>query len=82
MVLINKHAVIGGHEDGIGVLNIGRLSFEGEVKIGKVIAGHAGDSPMYFSANKDKEHQVNSYEVLVYEENRLDERINSYWVHE
>lgn len=77
MILINKHAVIGGHEDGIGVLSIGRLSFEGEVKIGKVMTAQTEDAPMYFSADKDKERRVNSYEVLVYNENRFDERINS-----
>ncbi|RZC36411.1 DUF3421 domain containing protein, partial [Asbolus verrucosus] len=38
LALVGKHAVIGGHEDGGGQLNVGRISHEGEIKIGKITA--------------------------------------------
>jgi hypothetical protein len=34
--LIDKHAVIGGHEDGSGYMSIGRINYQNEFKIGKI----------------------------------------------
>jgi hypothetical protein len=74
--LINKHAVLGGHEDGGGILNVGRISHENEVKIGKVTAYSTGNAYFYFS-NKGKEERVNSYEILLYNDNSVDVRFKA-----
>ncbi|RZC33801.1 DUF3421 domain containing protein [Asbolus verrucosus] len=69
LVLLNKHAVIGGHEDGQGQINIGRISYEGETKIGKVNSFVVGDASFRFADNNDREPVVKSYEILLYYNN-------------
>ncbi|XP_044263432.1 uncharacterized protein LOC123010533 [Tribolium madens] len=69
--LLHQHAVIGGHEDRSGVLNIGRISYEGETKIGKINSFNVGNALFFFNRNQKEEH-VNSYEILLYKENNLD----------
>ncbi|KYB25002.1 hypothetical protein TcasGA2_TC031416 [Tribolium castaneum] len=69
--LIGQHAVIGGHEDGHGVINIGRISYEGETKIGKINSFRTETAAFFFNKNQ-KEAFVNSYEILLYRENSYD----------
>ncbi|XP_044262490.1 uncharacterized protein LOC123009958 [Tribolium madens] len=69
--LIDQHAVIGGHEDGHGLINIGRISYEGETKIGKINSFNAGNALFFFNKYQNEEH-INSYEILLYKENNLD----------
>ncbi|XP_063915498.1 uncharacterized protein LOC135131617 [Zophobas morio] len=60
-----KHVVIGGTEDE-KVLNIGRVSFQGEVIVGKVCSYNTGSANLYFPYD-GQEIGVASYEILIYE---------------
>jgi hypothetical protein len=73
--LIGKHLVVGGTENG-KVLNIGRVSYQGEVIVGKVYSYSVGDALMFFPYHSN-ETSVVSYEVLVYEHFEIDARINT-----
>ncbi|XP_068917934.1 uncharacterized protein [Tenebrio molitor] len=77
LALIDKHAVIGGHEDGLGYINIGRISHEGEVKIGKINSFSAESAQFYFNDN-GLERLITSYEILMYNDKDLDVRIKPY----
>lgn len=61
---INKILVIGGYEDDV-IINIGRVMYQGELKIGKVLSSNIGKAHLYFVHN-DNEKEVNTYEVLTY----------------
>ncbi|RZC35673.1 DUF3421 domain containing protein [Asbolus verrucosus] len=75
--LLDKHAVIGGHNDGYGQINIGRIKHEGETKIGKINSWAVGGAYFYFN-NKGKEGvNVKSYEILIYRNADIDVRIKS-----
>ncbi|XP_063923018.1 uncharacterized protein LOC135137321 [Zophobas morio] len=62
---IGKHLVIGGFEDG-KMINIGRAMFQGELVVGKVLGFQAEKAKLYF-IHGDKEYEVSSYEVLIYQ---------------
>ncbi|RZC34220.1 hypothetical protein BDFB_003909 [Asbolus verrucosus] len=65
LTLLEKHAVNGGHIDNYGEISIGRISQEGETKIGIVVSYNVGNA--YFIYNNDGvEKRVPSYEILVY----------------
>ncbi|RZB94397.1 DUF3421 domain containing protein [Asbolus verrucosus] len=61
---IGKHLVMGGTESGKAV-NIGRVSYQGEVIVGKVCGYIIGNARMFFPY-QNAEVTVSSYEVLVY----------------
>ncbi|CAH1383066.1 unnamed protein product [Tenebrio molitor] len=63
--LAGKHLVAGGTENG-KILNIGRVSYQGEVIVGKVCSYNVGNALMFFPYHNN-EISVKSYEVLVYE---------------
>ncbi|XP_063918574.1 uncharacterized protein LOC135133938 [Zophobas morio] len=66
--LSGRHGVIGGHEDGLGSINIGRISYEGGTQIGKINSFGIGNAYFKYVENPWKESgEVQSYEVLVYE---------------
>ena len=72
---IGKYLVPGGTENG-KLLNIGRVSYQGEVIVGKVCGYNIGNALMFFPYGKD-EISVGSYEVLVYDDSpKIDERIS------
>ena len=71
--MIDKRPIIGGHENG-GILYIGRLSYEGNIRIGKIVPFNTEDARFYFN-NQGSEKSVSSYEVLVYNENAVDVRL-------
>ncbi|RZB94396.1 DUF3421 domain containing protein, partial [Asbolus verrucosus] len=64
--LIGRHLVVGGTENG-KILNIGRVTYQGEVIVGKVCGYNIGDAQMFFPY-QNKEISVSSYEVLVYDD--------------
>ena len=64
----DKVGVIGRHEDGWGVTHIGRISYEGETKIGKVNLFRAGKANFYFH-DRGTERDIGDnylFEVLYY----------------
>jgi hypothetical protein len=63
--LAGKHLVAGGTENG-KTLNIGRVSYQGEVIVGKVCSYNVGNALMFFPYHNN-EISVKSYEVLVYD---------------
>ena len=71
--MIDKHPIIGGHEVG-GVLYIGRISSEGDIKIGKVCSFLTENALTFFNS-RDTEKSVASYEILMYNENALEVKI-------
>ncbi|XP_030765204.1 uncharacterized protein LOC115889366 [Sitophilus oryzae] len=62
----NVHPVIGGMEDG-QLLNIGKIHFQGQTIIGKILSGNIGDAIMYYVYN-NSEKAIHSYQVLAYTE--------------
>jgi hypothetical protein len=58
--------VIGGTESS-KELNIGRISYQGEVIVGKVCGYNIGNALMYFPYD-NKEVTASSYEVLIYDD--------------
>ncbi|KAH0819145.1 hypothetical protein GEV33_003646 [Tenebrio molitor] len=68
--LVGRHLVLGGNESG-KALNIGRISYQGEVIVGKVCGYNIGDALMYFPYD-NKEVTASSYEVLVYDDAEVD----------
>jgi hypothetical protein len=64
--LIDKHAVIGGHEDGLGYTSIGRINREGEVKIGKVNTCDVENPPFFFNDNGIERKVTSSFQILMY----------------
>ncbi|RZC33802.1 uncharacterized protein BDFB_010403 [Asbolus verrucosus] len=68
--LINKRAVVGGHEDGMGQIGIGRVSHEGEIKIGKVNSFSPESAYFYFN-DKGTERLLLSCEMLLYRNGSL-----------
>ena len=75
--LIDKHAVVGGHEDGKGYLGIGRISHGGEVKVGKIITFSAESAYFYFDDN-GLERLITSYQILMYDDRIIDLRVKSF----
>ncbi|XP_063917088.1 uncharacterized protein LOC135132817 [Zophobas morio] len=72
---IGQNLVPGGTENG-KLLHIGRVSYQGEVIVGKVCGYNIGNALMFFPYGKD-EISVGSYEVLVYDDSpKIDERIS------
>ncbi|XP_030750271.1 uncharacterized protein LOC115878053 [Sitophilus oryzae] len=63
------HFIRGGVEDGKW-LYIGRVNYQGDIAIGKVLAGNIGDALMYF-VYKDKELNARSFDVLTYNGNNV-----------
>jgi hypothetical protein len=63
--VIGKHAVIGGHEHAHGYMNIGRISYGGDIKVGKVTSYWPGKAYFYFVDN-GSEKRVDSYQILMY----------------
>ncbi|EFA08774.2 uncharacterized protein LOC103314048 [Tribolium castaneum] len=68
---IGKHLVVGGYENG-KILNIGRGSYQEEVIVGKVCSYNIGNALMYFPY-KNEEVTMDSYEVLIYDNNNIDD---------
>jgi hypothetical protein len=66
--VIDKHAVIGGHEDAHGSMNIGRISHGGDIIVGKVTSYWPGKAYFYFVDN-GSEKRVDSYQILMYKGN-------------
>jgi hypothetical protein len=66
--LSGKHGVLGGHEDGWGYIHIGRISYQGETKIGRVTAYKIGDAKLSFH-DSGVEKWIDSYEVLHFVDN-------------
>ncbi|KAJ3616393.1 hypothetical protein MTP99_003874 [Tenebrio molitor] len=64
--LVGRHLVIGGTESS-KELNIGRISYQGEVIVGKVCGYNIGNALMYFPYD-NKEVTASSYEVLIYDD--------------
>ncbi|RZC14261.1 DUF3421 domain containing protein, partial [Asbolus verrucosus] len=66
---INRHVVVGGNnyraKQNSGVLNIGRVMFDGALKVGAVTGHNVGAAVMYF-AHKNKQQSTQVYETLVY----------------
>ncbi|XP_044264191.1 uncharacterized protein LOC123011011 [Tribolium madens] len=64
-LLVNNIGVRGGHEDGDGEINIGRININGGFKIGKIDTYYESDVPMFYNNNL-KEESAMSYEILLY----------------
>jgi hypothetical protein len=64
--LVDKHALIGGHEDGWGYTSIGRINRDGEVKIGKLNTCVGHNPPFYFNDNGVERRVSSSYQILMY----------------
>jgi hypothetical protein len=64
--LVGRHLVLGGTESA-KELNIGRISYQGEVIVGKVCGYNIGNALMYFPYD-NKEVTASSYEVLIYDD--------------
>ncbi|XP_030765224.1 uncharacterized protein LOC115889388 [Sitophilus oryzae] len=62
----NYHPILAGIEEG-NRLYIGRISNQGEMIIGKILAGHVGNALMWFAHN-NSEKSASSYEVLTYDD--------------
>jgi hypothetical protein len=71
--LVGRHLVLGGTESS-KELNIGRISYQGEVIVGKVCGYNIGNALMYFPYD-NREATASSYEVLVYDDAEIDHRI-------
>ncbi|KAJ8920601.1 hypothetical protein NQ315_004740 [Exocentrus adspersus] len=65
--MINKHLVQGGVDNDL-ITNIGRILYQGEVKVAKVCGFDVGNAKLYFPAETE-EKDADSYEVLVYNTN-------------
>ncbi|KAJ3648004.1 hypothetical protein Zmor_019841 [Zophobas morio] len=65
VVLLNKHAVFGGHEDSKGYVYIGKSTTKGGTQIGKINAFALGNAK-FFYASKDSENNLSVYDVLCY----------------
>jgi hypothetical protein len=63
--VIDKHAVIGGHQDADGYMNIGRISHGGDIIVGKISSFWPGKAHFYFIDNGSEKY-VDSYQVLMY----------------
>ncbi|XP_044252980.1 uncharacterized protein LOC123003961 [Tribolium madens] len=68
---IGKHLVVGGYENG-KILNVGRGSYQEEAIVGKVCSYNIGKALMYFPY-KNEEINMDSYEVLIYDNNNIDD---------
>jgi hypothetical protein len=66
--LIDKHAVIGGHEDGSGYMSIGRINYQNEVKIGKINSFLVNGAYLYFNNNGVEGIVKSSYQILMYKD--------------
>ncbi|KAJ3636629.1 hypothetical protein MTP99_000153 [Tenebrio molitor] len=64
--LIDKHAVVGGHEDGWGYMSIGRINYQGDIKIGKINTFSIEEPYLYFIGNGKERTVSNSYQILMY----------------
>lgn len=62
---INKHAVRGGLENDL-VVHIGRISYQGEIIIGKIPTNNLDEAPLYF-IYRNEQKKTNYYEMLIYE---------------
>ncbi|XP_044265865.1 uncharacterized protein LOC123012118 [Tribolium madens] len=63
-LLVSNIGVRGGHEDGKGEINIGRININGGSKIGKIDT-YFNTVPMYYNNNL-REESTMSYEILLY----------------
>jgi hypothetical protein len=61
---IGRHLVVGGYENG-QKLNVGRVTYQNQMIVGKVLGYKAGNAGCYFVFG-DKEIGVGSYQVLIY----------------
>jgi hypothetical protein len=66
--LIGKHAIIGGHEYCCGYTSIGRISHNGEVKIGKINSFALETPYFYFDNNGEEGKGKNRYRILMYKD--------------
>ncbi|XP_044263735.1 uncharacterized protein LOC123010718 [Tribolium madens] len=64
-LLANNSGVHGGHQDGQGKINIGRININGGSKIGKIDTFYKTDVTMFYNNNL-KEESAMSYEILLY----------------
>ncbi|XP_030765221.1 uncharacterized protein LOC115889384 [Sitophilus oryzae] len=62
----NVYPVIGGIEDG-KYLYIGKIHYQGQTVIGKILSGHIGKALMYYAHNNE-EMAVDTYQLLTYTE--------------
>ena len=66
MDLINKHPVVGGHEDGWGTYFVGRSLPNQRTCIGKILEAGMNGSSYFYCVNEQLESEVaNEFEVLV-----------------
>ncbi|RZC34222.1 DnaJ and/or DUF3421 domain containing protein [Asbolus verrucosus] len=75
LTLLDKHPVLGGHVDGAGQINIGRISRDSETKIGRILSYDVGRAYFYFNDNGKEGVNIPSYEVLMYDNVFIDVRI-------
>lgn len=68
MDTIDRHVVKGGFE-GDFLLHIGRISYQGEIVIGKVITSRPDRAVMWFIHN-NQEKDANAYETLIYQNSK------------
>ncbi|XP_030765139.1 uncharacterized protein LOC115889314 [Sitophilus oryzae] len=66
----NHHPIIAGIEEG-GHLYIGKLTKDGEMIIGKILAGHTFNAMMWFP-HKNCEHCASSFEVLIFDSDNFE----------
>jgi hypothetical protein len=64
--LIDKHAVVGEHEDGWGYMSIGRINYQGDIKIGKINTFAMEEPYLYFIGNGIEQTVSTSYQILMY----------------
>ncbi|XP_060529306.1 uncharacterized protein LOC132703822 [Cylas formicarius] len=65
LTTVNDHLIRGGIEDQKWLF-IGRVKYQGQIVIGKVLQGNVGNAIMYF-AHDGNEHNAPSYEVLKFD---------------
>jgi hypothetical protein len=66
--LERQRGVLGGDEGGLSCIHIGRISYRGETKIGRVTAYKKGDAKLFFR-DRGAEKWIDSYEVLHFVDN-------------
>ncbi|KAJ3645424.1 hypothetical protein Zmor_023083 [Zophobas morio] len=69
MTLLDKHVIIGGHQDGSGIMNVGRINYEGSTQI---ISYMVGNADFHWPNVAGYDIAVKDYEVLVYEKPKIE----------
>ncbi|KAJ3629002.1 hypothetical protein MTP99_013429 [Tenebrio molitor] len=66
--LIDKEAVVGGHEDDWGYTSIGRINYQGDINIGKINTFSIEEAYLFFINNGTEQEVTTSYEILMYDD--------------